>query len=86
MSRLPAAHFGTGSAVGTCGSPDRRRARHRGAALRAAAGAADLETFRTGWGLVMTATALLTAGCGLAVGRTRTAVPTPVPAAPLERA
>jgi len=83
VSKLPAAHFGTGSAVGTC-------ARQIGAVLgiavllSALAGSADLETFRAAW-LVMTATALLTAACGIAVGRTRTAVPTPVPA-PLERA
>ncbi len=74
VARLPTVHFGTGSAVGTC-------ARQIGAVLgiavllSALAGSADLGTFRAGW-LVMTATALLTALCGIAAGRTR------LPAAP----
>jgi EmrB/QacA subfamily drug resistance transporter len=80
VARLPAAHFGTGSAVGNC-------ARQIGAVLgiavllSALAGAPGLETFRTGW-LVMTATALVTAACGVAVGRTLLARPSPVPVAP----
>ncbi|MCO1653859.1 DHA2 family efflux MFS transporter permease subunit [Pseudonocardia humida] len=80
VARLPAAHFATGSAVGTC-------ARQIGAVLgiavllSALAGSAELGTFRAGW-WVMTATALLTVGCGLAVGRTRApalTIPAPRP-------
>jgi EmrB/QacA subfamily drug resistance transporter len=86
VARLPAAHFATGSAVGTC-------ARQIGAVLgiavllSALAGAPGLDTFRVGW-MVMTATALLTAVCGVAVGRTVRAAPvaavplTPAPTSP----
>jgi hypothetical protein len=56
--------------------------------LSALAAADDLGTFRAGW-LVMTATALLTAACGIAVGRTRAPAPTtpaPRPVVAEERA
>jgi EmrB/QacA subfamily drug resistance transporter len=79
VSRLPAAHFATGSAVGTC-------ARQIGAVLGIAvllsglAAAPGLGTFRAGW-LVMLGAALLTAVCGAAVGRTRhVPAPSPTPA------
>jgi EmrB/QacA subfamily drug resistance transporter len=81
VARLPAAHFATGSAVGTC-------ARQIGAVLgiavllSALARAPGLETFHAGW-FVMAATALLTAACGVAVGRTRLVpVPVPIPTVP----
>lgn len=71
VSRLPAAHYATGSAVGTC-------ARQIGAVLGIAvllsglAAAPGLGTFQAGW-LVMTGTALVTVLCGAAVGGTRLA-------------